>query len=62
MSRVMILEFVWKCEGSETAKNNLDKAEKRRRIYEPWLPNFFSKTTVGKMVWFWHRDRHRLNK
>lgn len=35
MYRVMILEFVWKCEGSETAKNNLAKAEKRRRIYDP---------------------------
>lgn len=35
MYRVMILELVWKCEGSETAKNNLDKAEKRRKIYDP---------------------------
>lgn len=39
----MNLESVRKCKGSKAAKNNPAKVEDSRRIYDSWLPTFFSK-------------------
>lgn len=53
----LILKFIWKFEGPKIAKTIL----KKKKTFGGFiLPNFktYSKITVIKTMWYWHKDKY----
>ena len=53
----IILKFLWKYKISQLAKKKKKIEEQSWRYHVPWF-QIYHKTTISKIVWYWHKNRH----